>query len=260
LKDGQPVWWLPVVTNGVSTPLIYNNQVFVATWVEFTTDSRGDYFNYNSFEQFLADHDRDGNHLITRDEISEDLMLMERPEISDMEQTSHPVVNFYNWMDSDKNDTIDANDWQIFADFVGQYVEDVGLLAITPGKQGELTRVDILWNVENKAPEVPSPVAFEDCVYMLKNGGWLTCMDFKTGKVHYQERIGGPGAAIASPVISNGHLYLASYNGTINVIKTGELPILIHETKLTGKIAATPAIVKDDLYIRTSEFLYAFSR
>ena len=260
LNDGQPVWWLPLVTNGTSTPLIHNKQVFVATWIELTTSHQGGYFDYQSFEQFLTDYDADGDKLISRDEFPEDLLLMGRPEISDMERTSHPLVHFYRMLDADKNDSIDANDWQKFADFVGQYVEDAGLVALSPEKQGELSKADILWNVEKMAPEVPSPVAFENCVYMLKNGGWLTCMDIRTGKIQYQERISGPGAAIASPVIANSHLYLASYNGTISVIKAGESPVLEHETKLTGKIAATPAIVGDDLYVRTSEFLYTFSK
>ena len=259
LDDGQPVWWLPVVTNGISTPLIHNQQIVIASWNELTTDHQGDYFNYGSFEEFLSDYDKDSNHVISRDEIPENMMLFDRPELTDIENPKFTLLRFYTMLDSDKNDSINADEWKGFADFVGKFVEDVGLFTVTAGKHGELTRDDILWNVEEKAPEVPSPVAFEDCIYMLKNGGWLTCMDARTGNINYQERIGGSGAVLASPIVANSHLYLASYNGTINVIKTGKLPIPVHETRLPGNIAATPAIAGNSLYVRTSDGLFAFT-
>lgn len=224
LEGGQPVWWLPIVTNGISTPLVYNEQIFVTSWVELTPDNRGDYFDYSSFDEFLVDFDRDGDHLISRNEFPEQVMLVVRPEIMEMEETQHSLIGFYGLLDSDKNDTINTTEWDEFAEFVSQYMEDLGLMAIAPGKKGELTRDDISWHEIDRTSEVPSPVAWGDCVYMLKNGGWLTCMDSRTGKIHYQERIGGPGAAIASPVIANGYLYLAAYNGTIQVVKAGKSP------------------------------------
>lgn len=85
-------------------------------------------------------------------------------------------------------------------------------------------------------------------------------MDAKTGKVHFQEKLGAPGACIASPVMANGKIYLASYNGIIKVIEASKKPVVISETKLEGKILATPAIVENNLYIRTSEHLYAFGK
>ena len=85
-------------------------------------------------------------------------------------------------------------------------------------------------------------------------------MDAKTGTVHYQEKIGAPGAYIASPILANDHIYLASYNGVIKVIKAAKSPLVISETKLKGKITATPAIIGDAIYVRTTEYLYAFGQ
>ena len=83
-------------------------------------------------------------------------------------------------------------------------------------------------------------------------------MDGGTGSVHFQEKIGATGAYIASPVVADGKIYLASYNGTVKVIEAGKMPSVISETRLKGKILATPAIAGNNLYVRTSEFLYAF--
>lgn len=259
LDDGSPLWWFAFVTNGISSPIAYDNHIYVTAFMELAEGYRGAYFDYNTFDKFLEDFDLDQNERITVEEIPDDMLIFNRPDNDIEDAVSLYLKGFFKQIDTDKNDTINNEEWTSTYNWAIEYVEDVGMLAIKPEKQGELTWEDVLWNELSKSPEVPSPVACNDCVYMLKNGGWLTCMDAKTGLIHYQERIGGTGACIASPVIGNGHLYLASYNGIVKVIKAGKEPVVVSETKLPGKIAATPAIAGNDLYIRTSESLYAFS-
>jgi outer membrane protein assembly factor BamB len=259
LDDGSPLWWLPFVTNGISSPIVNDDHIYVTAFMELAEGYRGAYFDYDTFDKFLDDFDADKNKRITVEEIPEDMLIFDRPENDIDDAVTLTLSGFFANIDSDKNDTIINEEWTSTYNWAIKYVEDVGMLAIKPEKQGELTWEDVLWNELSKSPEVPGPVAINDCVYVVKNGGWLTCMDTKTGHIHYQERIGGTGASIASPVIGNGHLYLASYNGIVKVIKAGKEPVVVSETKLPGKIVATPAIAGNDLYIRTSERLYAFS-
>lgn len=259
LDNGSILWWLPFITNGISTPIVNEDHIYVTAFIELAEGYRGAYFDYATFEEFLDDFDADHNRRITVEEIPEDMLIFDRPDNDIKDAVTLTVKGFFKNIDSDKNDTINNEEWTNIYNWAIKFVEDVGMLAIKPEKLGELTWDDVLWNELSKSPEVPSPVAINDCVYMLKNGGWLTCMDTKTGHIHYQERIGGTGASIASPVIGNGHLYLASYNGIVKVIKAGKKPVVVSETKLPGKIAATPAIAGHALYIRTSESLYAFS-
>ena len=259
LDDGHALWWLPFVSNGISTPIVNDDHIYVTAFMELAEGYRGAYFDYDTFDKFLAEFDADKNERITREEIPDNMLIFDRPDNDIEDAVTLYLKGFFKNIDSDKNDTINNEEWATTYNWAIEYVEDVGILAIKPEKQGELTWEDVLWNELSKSPEVPSPVAYNDCVYMLKNGGWLTCMDTKTGHIHYQERIGGTGAIIASPVIGNGHLYLASYNGIVRVIKAGKEPVVVSETKLPGQIAATPAIAGNDLYIRTSESLFAFS-
>lgn len=76
--------------------------------------------------------------------------------------------------------------------------------------------------------------------------------------MNYQERIGAPGACIASPVAANGRIFLSAHNGTVRVIEAGKNPSVIGKTKLQGNITASPAITDNSLYYRTSEYLYTF--
>ena len=259
IEDGSVSWWLPVPSNGIGTPLVYKDRIYVNTWIEFSADNRGDFFDYPDFASFLVKFDLDRDNRISREEFPKEMMLVVRPDIEYMDDTQHTAYKFFGWMDKDKDGTINESEWIQFEEFALNFVQDMGMVAISPHSEGEILKEEILWNVKNKVPEVPSPVALEDCIYMVENGGWLTCMDTETGLIHYQERLGAPGAAIASPVIADGHIYLASHNGRIRVIKAGDKPEVVHECKLPGKITATPAIADNTLYLRTSEALYAFS-
>ena len=259
ILDGSSIWWYPIFTNGISTPVVYNDVLYVSAWMELSeSERRGKYFSYNTFEKVLFDMDKNGDKLISKDEIPDDLMFFTRPEITDIDNTQVQVKKMFNGIDADKNGLINEEEWMGQYNFMNNVVDDFGIMAIPLGLKGNLSNKDVLWMEFEKNPEVPSPVAYNDCIYMIKNGGWLTCMDAQSGVIHYQEKLGSSGAYIASPVIANDKIYLASYNGYIKVIETGKNPLIISESKLDGKITATPAVADNNLYIRTSDYLYAF--
>ncbi len=116
----------------------------------------------------------------------------------------------------------------------------------------------MLWKVKEKVPEVPTPVYYEGCVYMIKNGGIITCLEAESGEVLYRERLGASGTYLASPIIANGNIYIPSYNGVITVIKAGNQLDILAQNDLNEKIFATPAVIGNTLYIRTDKHLYAF--
>ena len=162
-------------------------------------------------------------------------------------------------MDSDKSGFIDNPEWTGFYNYWKNLTQDLGILALPLGLTGELPMNSILWMQLKKNPEIPSPVVCNESVYMVADGGWVTCMDIKTGEVTSQEKIGVSGPYIASPVAANGHIYAASHSGNVMVMTALKKPVVVFRTKLKGTILATPAIERNHLYIRTSEHLYAFT-
>jgi outer membrane protein assembly factor BamB len=259
LNDGSPAWWFQLKTNGVGTPIVHDDIIYVSAWMEISEkERRGEYFSYGKFEDVIKDFDQNNNKLIEFNEIPEDLMLFTRPDVEDIENASYTVRKIFNGIDKDKNGLADETEWTTSHNFYSSLVADFGLLAIPAGLNGALSFDDILWMQMEKNPEVPSPLAFGECVFMVKDGGWVTCMDTQTGEVYFQERIGAPGPYIASPVMADDKIYLACYNGTMKVFEAGKTPSVISESMLKGKILATPAIEGKNLYVRTSEHLYAF--
>jgi outer membrane protein assembly factor BamB len=128
-------------------------------------------------------------------------------------------------------------------------------VAVKPGGKGE-----VAWAYKKGLPYVPSPIVYRDRLYMLKDGPMLTCVEAKTGKPVYElERVKAGPRYYASPVAANGHIYIASLDGTITVIAAGEdTPDVVHSTKLAEPVRATPAIAHNTLYVRSDKFLYAF--
>jgi outer membrane protein assembly factor BamB len=97
---------------------------------------------------------------------------------------------------------------------------------------------------------------------MVKDGGIVTAYDAKTGNQVYHERAAAPGRYYASPVAANGNVYFVSLDdGIVTVLKAGsDKPEIAAKNPALGeRVAATPAIADDTLYIRTDKTLYAFA-
>ena len=117
----------------------------------------------------------------------------------------------------------------------------------------------MIWKEKDYVAEVPSLVKVGSGIYMIMNGGNVLCMDSKTGRIIFRERLGASGAYIASPLYANGNIYFASYNGKITVIKPGDKLNIIAQSDLHEKIAASPVALDKMLFIRTDTGLYAFN-
>jgi len=91
----------------------------------------------------------------------------------------------------------------------------------------------------------------------------VTAYDARTGAdVYVQKRAAAPGRYYASPVAASGHIYLMSLDdGAVTVMKAGtsKPEVVVENPALGERVAATPAIADDILYIRAAGHLYAFA-
>ena len=207
----------------------------------------------------IRDFDRDADHQLSMDEVPEDLLVASRIEVIKYEGSTHTVRSWFGGMDRDNNQEVDSLEWNDMYDFFKKYLLDLGLVAVDADHQGEISPNEIVWMQSEIIPEVPSPILVNGFIFTVKDGGWVTCTDAATGKLFYSEKLGTTGGYFASPVAANGHIYIAGHRGLVHVIKASSKPEIVFETRLQGKILATPAIVGNTLYIRTSDYFYAFS-
>jgi outer membrane protein assembly factor BamB len=82
------------------------------------------------------------------------------------------------------------------------------------------------------------------------------CLDAKTGEEYYTHRL--KDKFNSSPVYANGKIYFSSIRGEVVVIDEGKELKILSNNHLDGEIWATPAVIGNDLLIRTDKKLYKF--
>ena len=115
------------------------------------------------------------------------------------------------------------------------------------------------FEVPKGLPYVPSPLVIDDYMYLLGDGGILRCVEFKTGKVIYEERVEGVQGSskfFSSPVAADGKIFCGSQQGDLIVIKAGPKFERLGASKLDSPINATPAIGDGKLFVRTADSLW----
>ena len=75
--------------------------------------------------------------------------------------------------------------------FIGTGYDRPTIVAIKPDGKGDVTDTHVVWTLAKGAPNTPSLLVVGDELYAVSDGGIGSCIDAKTGTVHWQERLGG---------------------------------------------------------------------
>jgi outer membrane protein assembly factor BamB len=141
------------------------------------------------------------------------------------------------------------------------------LFAIRPGATGDISLKDdqkanefIAWSSTRDGPYMPTPIVYGDYLYCSSYRGLLTCLDARTGKQLYRERLGGSSSFAASPVAADGKLYFTQEDGAIRVVKAGPKFEILAVNPMGDACLATPAISDGFLFVRTLHDLIGIAR
>lgn len=140
-----------------------------------------------------------------------------------------------------------------------------GLVFLTTGNPNQLLAVrlagdgtgpagTIAWDTDKNVPNQPSLLLVGDLLFMVNDNGIATCLDAKTGKVHWVERQNGEFSA--SPVYAAGNIYLFNRSGKSFVIAASREYNPVGASDLDAGCMASPAILEDGLFLRTKTHLY----
>jgi outer membrane protein assembly factor BamB len=128
------------------------------------------------------------------------------------------------------------------------------LVAVRADGEGDVTKSHVVWKSGKTVPKRSSQLIVGDLFFMANDSGVISCLDAKTGEVHWQERL--EGEYWASPLYANGRIYFLTKEGKANVIAARPVFELLAENKLDGGFNASPAVVGDDLLLRSFTHLY----
>ncbi len=119
----------------------------------------------------------------------------------------------------------------------------------------------LVWTLDRDTPYTPSPLLYDDMLYFLKrNDGILACFNANTGDEHFsRQRLEGIEGVYASPVGAGGRIYIASRNGSTQVIKHDTQYEVLAINTLDDGFSASPAVVDKELYLRGEKNLYCIA-
>jgi outer membrane protein assembly factor BamB len=236
LESGKKLWWVTGMAWQLkSVPLFQGDMIYVNGW---ETGGDTDYPpTILNFEEVLKEHDANGDGKLSKTELPAD-------------------VKFSQDEDLDHDDLIDADDWNFRRT---RRMAQNSLVAVRHGGRGDVTQTHVVWRHRKALPNVPSPLLYQDVIFLVKDGGIVTTLNPKTGEVLKQARL--PNAAErywVSPVAGDGKVYLASEGGKVSVLKAAGQWDVLAVNELADECFATPAIADGKIYLRTRTKLYCF--
>lgn len=239
VDTGEKVWWVSGLCFEMkSTPVLDRGIVYVNGYGS-PMNQPGKQISIQPFEEALGEHDADKDGRLTKEEVDDRTRSM------------------FGFVDLDADGFMGADDWGFYR---AAMASTNGVLAIKVGGKGDMTETNILWQYHRAVPQLPSPLLYRDILYMVNDGGIVTSLDPKTGERIAQGRIeGAVDKYYASPVASNGKIYMLSEQGKMAVLKPDGSLETIAVSDLGEPCYATPAIGKEGrMYLRTVGTLYSF--
>jgi outer membrane protein assembly factor BamB len=135
------------------------------------------------------------------------------------------------------------------------------LMGFDPDGEGDVTKSkSVLWHIPHAdngpkgASYVPSPIACGGHFFVVSDPGYLGCIEAKTGKRLWLERLGRHHSA--SPVRIDGHFYFVDDDGTTWVVKASDRFEVVAKNRLGEECYASPAVSRGQLFLRGLNNLY----
>ncbi len=142
------------------------------------------------------------------------------------------------------------------------------IFVVKAGARGDLTLPEgktssdnVIWSRTGRGSYMPTPLIYNGILYVLANNGTFDAYNLKTGAEIYRQRLPTIGSGFsASPVASDGKIYLSNEDGEILVVSAGEKFNHIATNSMGELLMATPALSDGVMYVRSAASLFAIGR
>jgi outer membrane protein assembly factor BamB len=116
----------------------------------------------------------------------------------------------------------------------------------------------IIWEDNTYTPDVSSPVATDDFLFVSTGNGDVVCYDAAKGDTlwtrYYMDQF------YASPVIADDMVYFLDRSGLMHIVKADGKYELIAESPIGEPSDCTPSFSDKCIYLRTKNNLYCISK
>lgn len=127
-------------------------------------------------------------------------------------------------------------------------------------KEKETSNEFVQWSIPRGGSYMHTLLLYRNHLYNVNWNGLVVCLDPLTGKEIYTAKLGKAKSFIASPVASDGKLYIVDEVGTVFIIQDGDTFKLLSEIPLNDICLTAPAITDGMIYFRTQKYLFAVGK
>jgi outer membrane protein assembly factor BamB len=120
------------------------------------------------------------------------------------------------------------------------------------GAQGDVTGTHLEWS--KSGLRYSSPILVDDLLYMASDDGVVTCLEAKTAKTIWRERLGKQ--FMSSPIYGDNKLYFCDEHEKTYVVQPGRKFTLLATNELPGGFMASPAVYGKSLILRTKDAVW----
>jgi outer membrane protein assembly factor BamB len=239
LATGKEVWTVRGIARTICmTPVVGDDGLlYVAGWsAGGDADAR---IEIEPFDDVIKRLDKNGNGKLEADEL-----------------TTGPIAERFSQVDVDKDGSITREEYERFRELFAKGQNQV--LAIRPGGKGDVTGTHVAWRNDKQVPFCASPLYVGGTVFTVKDGGFLSSLDARDGKLLKRDRLPGAGNFYSSPVAADGKVYVLNDRGRLTVVSAKPEWRVLATSDFGEDTYATPAIVDGRIYLRTAGHLYCF--
>ncbi len=137
-------------------------------------------------------------------------------------------------------------------------------VAVRPGGDGDVTASHRLWHEPRDRGHIGSGVIKEGHIYIQNMNGIVECVELKTGKSLWKERLKGSGSrseSWSSLVLAGDRLYLVNQGSDCFVLRASPtFEVLAHNPLNDGMTNASVAASDGNLFIRTHAHLWCIGK
>jgi len=127
-------------------------------------------------------------------------------------------------------------------------------------KEKETSNEFVQWSIPRGGSYMHTLLLYKNHLYNVNWNGTIVCLNPLTGKEIYTAKLGKSKSFIASPVASDGRVYIVDEEGTVFIIQDGDTFKLLSEIPLNDICLTAPAITDNMIYFRTQKYLFAVGK
>ena len=256
-RDGRERWFASGISFLPINVAVAGDGLLFASSAGVGAESEPPYLGTR--EEIFAQFDQNKDGRLTKDEVPANASFVWRKDAPENMRGNRVTYRWilFDYFEGGKDGVFTAEEWKEVEEFTAKNQNT--LMAIRPGGRGNIGATHRPWQAHRGIPDIASPLYYRGNIHLLMDGGRLTIYAAATGKlVLDRERLGVNERFAASPIAGGGHLYAASAEGKIAVLRFADKLEVVARNDLAEPIVATPALVDGRLYVRTTKSLQAF--